>query len=54
MVGPLLFLIYINDIIDNLHPHVHPVLFADRTNFFITAMDLPSATSLAHDSFFIK
>jgi len=45
--GPLLFLIYINDIVDGLHPHVHPVLFADDSNFFNAAVDLPSATSIA-------
>ena len=44
---PILFLIYINDLVDCLHPHVHPVLFADDSNFFIAAVDLPSATSIA-------
>ena len=43
---PHLFLIYINDLVDCLHPHVHPVLFADDSNFFIAAVDLPSATSI--------
>ena len=43
----LLFLIYINDLVHGLHPHVHPVLFANDSNFFIAAVDLPSATSIA-------
>ena len=37
MLGPLLFLIYIYD----LHPRLHPLLFADDSNFFIAAVDLP-------------
>ena len=47
VLGPLLFLIYINDLVDGLHPHVHPVLFYDDSNFFIAAVDLPSAASIA-------
>ena len=42
-----MFLIYISDLIDGLHPHHHRLLFADDSNFFIAAVDLPSATSIA-------
>ena len=35
-VGPLLFLIYINDIV-NVSNNLFPILFADDTNFFSMA-----------------
>ena len=43
----LLFLIYINYLVDCLHPRVHTVLFADDSKFFLAAVDLSSATSVA-------
>jgi hypothetical protein len=47
VLGSLLLLVYINDLVDGLHPFVHPILFPDNSKFFIAAEDLPSATSLA-------
>ena len=49
--GYPLFLIYIKVRVDCFNPHVHPVLFADNSNFFIAAVDLPSATSMAQGLF---
>ena len=46
VVEPLLFLIYISDSLNVLHTHVHPILFADDSNFFIAAVDLPHALSV--------
>ena len=42
---PILFLLYINDLIKDLGPSVHPVPFADDSNFFITGPNLPSVVT---------
>jgi hypothetical protein len=47
VLGPILFLLYINDLVTGLGPSVHPVLFADDTNFFITGPNLPSVVTSA-------
>ena len=33
VLGPILFLLYMNDLVTDLGPSVHPVLFADNSNF---------------------
>ena len=40
MIGPLLFLLYINDIIKAVDPEVEVVLFADDAAFFVAAASL--------------
>ena len=40
MIGPLLFILYINDIVKAVDPDVEVVLFADDAAFFITATSL--------------
>ena len=42
VLGPILFLLHINDSVMDLGPSVYPVLFADNSNFFITSPNLPS------------
>ena len=39
ILGPLLFLIYVNDI-QNVTHHYFPLLFADDSNLFVTGKDL--------------
>ena len=39
ILGPTLFLIYINDLVDVLN-HLDPILYADDTNLFFEAKDL--------------
>ena len=39
IIGPLLFLIYINDIV-NVSSILFPILFADYTNFFVSGKHL--------------
>ena len=39
ILGPLLFLIYVNDI-QNVTHHSFPLLFADHSNLFVTGKDL--------------
>ena len=45
VLGPILFLLYINDLVTDLGPSVHPVLFADDSNFFITGPNLRSVVA---------
>ena len=33
-LGPLLFLIFINDLTDHIHPDAHPTLFSDELKIF--------------------
>ena len=40
MIGPLLFLLYINDIVKAVEPDVEVVLFADEAAFFLSAPSL--------------
>ena len=47
VLGPLLFLIYINDII-NSSPLGNFVLFADDTNIFVSGSDMAEAYSIAN------
>jgi hypothetical protein len=37
VLGPFLFLIYINDLADTLRKHATPVLFADDTSIIISS-----------------
>ena len=43
ILGPLLFLIYINDLSDGLH--CNPKLFADDTSLFTTVQNIKKATN---------
>ena len=43
MLGPLLFLVYINDLVDGLDTFSHPVLFDDETNVFTVDPDISFA-----------
>ena len=47
VLGPLLFLIYINDLPPSPNLDTHTVLFADDSNFFVVSNDLPSAVAKA-------
>ena len=47
ILGPLLFLVYINDLTENLHSH--PKLFADDTSLFSTATDEAFSNSYLND-----
>ena len=47
VLGPLLFILYINDLTTCLTTNAHPVLFADDSNFFIAAESSESAAKKA-------
>ncbi len=49
VLGPLLFLLYINDIGDNLQPSTHIQLFADDCLSYCTIANISDATSLQAD-----
>ena len=50
VLGPLLFLIYINDIIDTVKSdNCEFILYADDTNIFIACETLEKATTLANE-----
>ena len=42
MIGPLLFILYVNDIVKVVDPDVEVVLFADDAAFFVSALTLHS------------
>ena len=48
ILGPLLFLIYINDLASNVR-HCLPVLYADDTNLFFTGKSLTELTETIND-----
>lgn len=45
ILGPLLFLIYINDLADCLSPHTESLLYADDTTIFTAHDSIPALTS---------
>ena len=47
VLGPLLFLIYINDLPENLESSAK--LFADDTSLFLTVYDLSDSANLLND-----
>ena len=47
ILGPLLFLIYINDLAENLSPN--PKLFADDTSLFFVVRDLNTSAIEIND-----
>ena len=47
VLEPLLFLICNNDLADGLHPHVHPVLFADSLFFTIISNTLETCFTVS-------
>ena len=47
-IGPILFLIYINDIV-NVCKHTFPLLYADDTNAFNSGEGLPQVTHLINE-----
>ena len=50
VLGPLLFLLYINDLINcYINPHVKFVLYADDTNIFISCATVEEGITLAND-----
>ena len=48
ILGPILFLIYINDLA-NVCKHTFPLLYADDTNLFISGEDLPQVVHLINE-----
>ena len=50
VLGPLLFLLYINDLIScYINPHVKFILYADDTNIFISCATVEEGITLAND-----
>ena len=49
ILGPLLFLFYINDLTENFHSN--PKLFADDTSLFLTVTDEALSNSYLNDDF---
>ena len=49
ILEPLLFLVYINDLVENLHSI--PKLFADDTSLFLTVADEALSNSHLNDDF---
>ena len=47
ILGPLLFIIYINDIV-NCSPTIHPILFADDTNVVLSHKNYPELINKAN------
>ena len=43
--GPLLFLIYINDLV-NVCSHCLPILFSDNTNLFVSGVDMSQMSEI--------
>ena len=43
VLGPLLFLVYINNLVDGLDSFIHPILLADDIKFFIANFDMSLA-----------
>ena len=44
-MGPLLFLLYINDLV-NVCQHTMPLFFADNTNIFLSGSDLKNMETI--------
>lgn len=50
IMGPLLFLIYVNDLCSALSNGALPVTYADDTNVLVTSYDIPSSITLSYDA----
>ena len=49
VLGPLLYLIYVNDIV-NLSPNLLPILFADDTNVFMSGDNIAETIGLMNEA----